>query len=114
MPVQRPTANELQDLAGRLGLHLDGTELSEIGALVNGMLGAIDGVEALPEPKRPAVLQREHRAPRQDENPFGAWVRRTSVQERREGALAGRRVVLKDNIALAGVPMGGVVWRDRY
>ena len=107
MPVRRPTANELQHLAERLGLHLEGNELSEIGALVDGMLGAIDGVEAFPEPERPAVPQREHRVPPQDENPFGAWVRRTSVQEKPEGPLAGRRVALKDNIALAGVPMGG-------
>ena len=107
MPVRRPAASELQDLAERLGLHLEENELSEIGALVDGMLGAIDGVEAFPEPERPAVPQREHRVPPHDENRFGAWVRRTSVQEQREGPLAGRGVALKDNIALAGVPMGG-------
>ena len=107
MPVQRLAPNELQELAKPLGFHLEGDELREISALVDGMLGAIDGVEALPEPERPGVAQREHRLPAEEENPFGAWVRRTSVQEQREGRLAGRHVVLKDNIALAGIPMGG-------
>ena len=32
---------------------------------------------------------------------------RTSVRERETGRLAGRTVALKDNVALAGVPMSG-------
>ena len=107
MPIRRLSERELEARAESLGFHLEGNELHDIAELVNGMLGAVDAVEALPEPERPAVPHRAHRLPASDENPFGAWVQRTSVQEKNEGPLAGRHIVLKDNIALAGVPMGG-------
>ena len=107
MPIRRPTPSELQKVAEPLGFHLEGDELREVGTLIGGLLGGIDLVASLPEPARPDVPQRNHRVPSEEENPLGAWVRRTSVQERKQGRLAGRRVVLKDNIALAGVPMGG-------
>ena len=71
MPVRRPTANELQDLAEGLGLHLEGDELHEIGALVDGMLGAIDGVEAFPEPERPA---RTANSPASSERSSQTWM----------------------------------------
>ena len=107
MPIGRPPRSELQRLAEPLGFHLAGDELREIGDLMDRFLGAFDVVESLPEPPRPAVPRREHRLPSPDENPLGAWVRRTSVREQQDGPLAGKRVVLKDNVALAGVPMGG-------
>ena len=107
MPIHPPTARELEAIAEGLGFHLEAGELGEITALIGGFLGAMNLVEALPEPTRPAPPHRRHRLPTKDENPLGAWVRRTSVQEQHEGPLAGQRVVLKDNIALAGVPMGG-------
>ena len=43
--------------------------------------------------------------PQGGENPHGAWYVKTSIKGRPGGKLAGRRVVLKDNVCLAGVPM---------
>jgi len=40
-----------------------------------------------------------------EENPLGAWYVKTEVPGARSGKLAGKRVALKDNICLAGVPM---------
>ena len=39
------------------------------------------------------------------ENPLGAWYVKSEVKGAPYGPLAGKRVVLKDNICLAGVPM---------
>ena len=39
------------------------------------------------------------------DNPLGAWYVRTDIEGRAGGPLTGKRVVLKDNICLAGVPM---------
>ncbi|MEE2662472.1 MAG: amidase [Myxococcota bacterium] len=107
MPISRPSRTALATLAESLGFHLEGAELDQQAELVGTFIGAFDRVEALPEPERPVPARREHCAPDPEENPHGAWVRRTSVREREGGRLAGRRVALKDNIALAGVPMSG-------
>lgn len=47
--------------------------------------------------------------PAPDENPYNAWatkvtVENASVEEASTGPLAGKKVILKDNICLAGVP----------
>ena len=43
--------------------------------------------------------------PSPEENPLGAWYVTTSIKGKPGGKLAGRRVALKDNVCLAGVPM---------
>ena len=107
MAFHRPSKTELRNLAEPLGFHLDGSELDDVQALVEGFLGGFDAVADAPEPERPPVPQRDHWPASEEENALGAWVCRTSVRERTEGRLAGRTLVLKDNIALAGVPMSG-------
>ena len=42
---------------------------------------------------------------RRRENKLGAWYVKTSIKGKPGGKLAGRRVALKDNVCLAGVPM---------
>ena len=106
-PLPRPDLDALRTLAAAQGLVPEGDELRELASQVDSLLAGLDAVEALPEPPRPAVPDRPHRRAAPEANPFGAWVWQTSVREREEGGLAGRRIVLKDNIALAGVPMGG-------
>lgn len=105
--MPRPSKTELRALAEPLGFHLDGVELDELHALIEGFMGGFDVVKGLPEPERAQPPLRDHRLPDPEENPNGAWVCRTSVCDRSEGRLKGRTVALKDNIALAGVPMGG-------
>ena len=43
--------------------------------------------------------------PSADENTLGAWYVKTSIKGKPGGKLAGKRVALKDNVCLAGVPM---------
>ena len=47
------------------------------------------------------------------DNPLGAWYVTTSITEREDGPLAGRLVAVKDNTAVAGVPMmnGSSTWK---
>jgi amidase len=107
MPIPPPDAADVRALAEELGLPLAAAELEAWARLAGAFLGAFDWIDAQPEPPRPAPPARSHRAPRAEENPFGAWVVRTSVVERKSGRLAGRTLALKDNVALAGVPMSG-------
>jgi amidase len=43
--------------------------------------------------------------PPAEENVHNAWYQRTSIRGRSEGSLSGKRVVVKDNVMVAGVPM---------
>jgi len=56
----------------------------------------------LPPVKYP---QRPFHRPRGDENRYGAWYVKTAIKGAPDGKLKGRRVALKDNVCLAGVPM---------
>ena len=58
-----------------------------------------DELPAVKYPRGPG-----HR-PSANENKLGAWYVKTSIKGKPGGKLAGRRVALKDNICLAGVPM---------
>ncbi|MBW2267460.1 MAG: amidase [Deltaproteobacteria bacterium] len=107
MPIPRPDPDALRRLAADSGLALADAELEQWCEITAGLLASFDMIEALEEPPRPPVPQREWRRPEGDENSMGAWVVKTSVRESSVGRLAGRSLVLKDNVALAGVPMSG-------
>lgn len=108
MTVPRPTAPQLADLNRRLGLGLAPSDIDEFVGLVDDALKAhdwLDEVAAEENATAPAVPSRPGYRPADDENPLGAWYWRTSISNRVEGLLAGRTVVVKDNICVAGVPM---------
>lgn len=107
MPIPRPDRDELSRIARSLGFRPDGDELAALSLLTDALLAGLDAVEAIPEPARPPAPKRDHWAPLPDQNRYRAWVLHTDVRERDEGRLAGRSLVLKDNIALAGVPLAG-------
>ncbi|MFP6639421.1 MAG: amidase [Myxococcota bacterium] len=115
MPIPRPSKSELQRLAEPLGFHLEDAELDALHESIASFIGGLDFVEGLAEPERTQPPLREYRPPSPGKNPNGAWVCRTSVREHGEGRLKGRTVALKDNIALAGVPMlGGTTFLEGY
>jgi amidase len=54
---------------------------------------------------RPEVPRRAWTRPKHADNPLGSWYVACTVNESGEGPLAGRTVAVKDNIAVAGIPM---------
>lgn len=106
MAIVRPDPEQLQDLAARLHIRLTPEQAGEYLALMQPSFDAYDLIDALPDevpevryPRTPG-----HR-PTAAENPLNAWYYRSEVKGAAEGKLAGRTVALKDNVALAGVPM---------
>lgn len=106
MAVKRPTQAQLDDVASSLGIHLSDTQLASYNALLQGSFDAYDVVDALPDylprvtyPRTPGYR------PSGEENKYGAWYVKTTVKGAASGKLAGKTVVLKDNVCLAGVPM---------
>ncbi len=108
MPLPPPSENDLREAGNVLGLELEGSDLAVYTHAAQGLFGALNAIEALPEAVPTPRWPRDGwRRPREDENPLGAWVAKAEVRGAEQGSLAGRTVVLKDNVALAGVPMGG-------
>jgi len=106
MAIKRPTPSQLRAVADDLGFTLTDADVQSYLALMEGSLGAYDAVDAMPDylpqvtyPRTPGYR------PEGDENPHNAWYVKTTVKGAPGGKLAGKRIALKDNVCLAGVPM---------
>jgi len=85
-------------------------------ALLEGFLAPYDRLDELAEPRRESRYPRDGGAPPSPEdNPLGAWAWRVRIEGAASGPLAGRTIAIKDNIAVAGVPMNnGTALLDGY
>jgi amidase len=104
--VKVPTTEQLRDVAADLGLTFTEADLaSHLAALVGG-IGAYNLVDRMPDELPRVTYPRTpgHR-PAPEENTHGAWYVKTVVPGAASGKLSGKKVVMKDNICLAGVPM---------
>ncbi len=107
MTLRLPTAEELHRLAEANYFELSPEELADFQSLIPDMFGALNQLEQMPE-VRPPLKYRERDPgyrPSRQEDPFNAIVRRCSVKGAPSGKLAGKRVGLKDNVCVAGIPM---------
>jgi amidase len=106
MTVKRPSSTEIQSVALSLGIHLDAAKAESYRQLLQPNFDAYDAVDAMPD-YLPAVKYARgasHR-PRGDENRYGAWYVKSTIKGAPSGKLAGKSVVIKDNVCVAGVPM---------
>jgi amidase len=103
---QKPSVAHLREAAQQIGMNPSDDYLRAVEQIIAPLAdayAALDGIaDELPAVKYPRGPA--HR-PQPHENPLGAWYVKTSIKGRPGGKLAGRRVALKDNVCLAGVPM---------
>ncbi|WP_428487120.1 amidase [Rhodopila sp.] len=104
--VKIPTLDQLRDVADSLGFTMGDIELSaHLECLLPGF-AAYNVVDRMPD-EMPVVTypRTPGRRPSAEENPYGAWYVKTTVEGATSGKLKGKTVAIKDNICLAGVPM---------
>src|SRR5437867_5296827 len=106
MPVTRPTVAQVRALADDLGFTLSDADAQSFLGLMAGSFAAYDADAAMPDhvpavryPRTPGYR------PEGAENRYNAWYVKTTVKGTQTGKLAGKTIVLKDNVCLAGVPM---------
>jgi len=106
MAVRRPSLEQFRELVSSLHMRMSDRELTQYLEQMEGSFQAYDRVDQLPDFLPEVVYPRTPgRRPDPHENPLNAWYVKTDIQGAASGPLRGRRVVLKDNISLAGVPM---------
>lgn len=107
MPLRRASDEDLLRLAELNLFELTPDELSAFQSFFPAMFEALDQLVVSPSGVPPlAHTDRDPGSrPPPEENPLNAIVRRCSVKGASSGKLKGKRIGLKDNTPVAGVPM---------
>src|SRR5439155_1873253 len=104
--LQPPQDRDIVRLAARFKFGLNAAEVAVFRELITASLDSYEFVDTLagqlqgPRNERDPGL-----SPEPSENQYNAWYWKCSVRERAHGLLAGKKVVVKANICVAGVPM---------
>lgn len=104
--MREPTLADIHAIAEQYGLRLSKEDLEGhrewVGVLLQGFAAIDAQPENLPEVRYP---RRSSASVSSDENPLGAWWVKTKIDHAASGKLAGRTVVIKDNVFIADVPL---------
>lgn len=106
MGVISPSIADLQNMACEYGINLDKEELKDFLNLINVGIESYRRVGSMPE-NRPEVKYPRSVGyqPALEENPLNAWYWKCSIKGEKEGKLAGKKIAIKDNVMVAGIPM---------
>ena len=106
MSVENPTFDQVSKIASDLNMNIEPEKLKAFQRLIERFVVSYKLVDEMPDevplvryPRTPGYQ------PASEENEHNAWYVKTDVKGAPSGPLAGKTVVLKDNVALAGVRM---------
>ncbi len=105
--IRRPSRDRIRQLAALEHLSPSDQEIVDYERLIDKALGMFDTIDTLAQPETELRYpDRAHwRRPRPDEDPCNAFITCCDVRGAPDGRLRSKRVGLKDNIRLAGIPM---------
>src|ERR1700739_3559911 len=103
--IKVPTLEQLGEVAAELGFSFPEPDLAAHREALMPAFEAYNRLDQMPDELPPVTYPRlPGRRPSAEENRYGAWYVKTEIGGAADGKLKGKRVALKDNICLAGVP----------
>src|ERR671933_2027119 len=108
MIAKPPTTDQLRKIASDYGFHFDEAELETFRGLIEVVIDtSYQPIDQLAEVEPPPVKYPRSSGyrPTPEENPFNAWYWKCSIKGADSGLLAGKRIAMKDNICVAGIPL---------
>ena len=104
--LRKPPLTELKRIARSYDLALSQDDLSSFRGLMDGVLASYRRLDQFAEPTLPVKYQRGpgYRPPAA-ENRLNAWYWKCSIKGAASGPLAGKKIAIKDNTCVAGIPM---------
>lgn len=113
------TPEDLKVISHKNNFSIESGSVNETAFLLfaNSFDAVCETVKNLPEYEDPRLApcaveggQRKFYKPEKEENPLNAWANKTTLKSvnptAAKGPLAGRTIALKDNISIAGLPLG--------
>src|SRR5213083_909548 len=105
MPA-KPTIEQLRAIAQTYDLHLSDADLASFTGLMSATFESYRRMDQLTQPALPVSYPRSGSyRPGPEENPLNAWYQKCSIKGASSGILSGKRIAIKDNVCVAGVPM---------
>ena len=106
MTIVAPSARDIIEAGEALGITIHERDAAEYLECLAPLVEGYRLVDSLPDylpavkyPRSPGYQ------PEGEENKYNAWYYKTSIKGAKRGKLAGKRVAIKDNVCVAGVPM---------
>src|ERR1700687_1508818 len=106
MAFRLPTLEQIDNLGSGFGLVLTADGVVAFQQAFKGPLASYGRLDELVPPGLAPIAPRSPGyRPSASENPYGAWYWKTNIRTGAKGLLSGKKIAIKDNICVAGVPM---------
>src|SRR6201981_538777 len=104
--LRKPPLPELERIAKSYDLALSQDDLTSFRNLMDGVLASYRRLDQFAEPTLPVKYQRDAGyRPAAAENRLNAWYWKCSIKGAQSGPLAGKKIAIKDNTFVGGIPM---------
>jgi amidase len=111
MAIELPKKEDLKRIANDSHFELSNSEAEAIGEMLVPIVAFLDRIDRASIEPSSSVLRYAARdagrRPTREEDPLNAIVRKISVKGATAGKLKGKRIGVKDSVAIAGIPICG-------